>query len=71
MGALKLVSMYFNHPTIIIRATLISATTEAVAQLENPSPTTVEMVDVFHCVDAVTRDDQTTYITATQAPQSP
>ena len=34
VGALKLVPMYLNHPTVISRATLIGASAEAVELLE-------------------------------------
>lgn len=71
LGALKLVPMHLNHPTIISRATLIDATTEAVALLEILAPATVELVDVFRCIDAVIRDDQTAYVTHTRSPEYP
>lgn len=71
VGALKLVPMYLNNPTIISRATMIGASAEAVALLEGLPPVTVELADVFRCVDAVIHDGQTAYVTPTQSPEYP
>lgn len=71
MGALKLVPMYLNHPTIISRATMIGASAEAVALLEDLPSITVELAEVFRCVDAVIHEGQTAYVTPTQSPEFP
>ena len=71
VGALKLVPMYLNHPTIISRATLIGATAEAVERLQHLPPTTIELAEVFSCVNAVTHDDQTAYVTPTRSSEYP
>lgn len=71
MGALKLVPMYLNHPTIISRATIIGASAEAVALLEGLPSITVELAEVFRCVDAVIHEGQTAYVTPTQSPEFP
>lgn len=71
VGALKLVPMYLNNPTIISRATMIGASAEAVALLEGLPSVTVELAEVFRCVDAVIHDGQTAYVTPTQSPEYP
>ena len=52
VGALKLVPMFLNHPTVISRATLIGASAEAVELLEALPCVSVELAEVFRCVDA-------------------
>lgn len=71
IGALKLVPMYLNHPTIVSRATLIGATSEALAMLEGLPPVTSELAEVFRLVDAVVHDGQTAYVTPTKSPEHP
>lgn len=70
-GALKLVPMFLNHPEIISRATLIGAATEAVALLDRLPALTVELTEVFRCVDAVVHDGQIAYVTPTRDPSHP
>lgn len=70
-GALKLVSLYLNHPTIISRTTLIDATTEAIALLENLPLAALDLAHVFRSVNAVISEDQTAYITRTRSAQYP
>ncbi len=71
LGALKLVPMYLNHPTVISRATLIGASAEAVALLESLPCVSVELVEVFRCVDAVIADGQIAYVTPVKCPEYP
>lgn len=71
IGALKLVPMYLNHPTVISRATLIGASSEALAMLEDLPPVTSELAEVFRLVDAVVHDGQTAYVTPTKSPETP
>ncbi|MFL1501129.1 hypothetical protein ACI77J_09585 [Pseudomonas sp. O64] len=71
VGALKLVPMYLNHPTVISRATLIGASAEAVALLESLPCVSVELAEVFRCVDAVIADDQVAYVTPVKCPEYP
>lgn len=71
VGALKLVPMFLNHPTIISRATLIGASAEAVALLEALPYLSVELAEVFRCVDAVIADDQIAYVTPVNCPEYP
>ena len=54
---LKLVPMLLNHPTVISRATLIGASADAVALLEALPCVSLELAEVFRCVDAVTTED--------------
>lgn len=71
VGALKLVPMYLNHPTVISRATLIGASAEAVALLESLPCVSVELAEVFRCVDAVITEGQIAYVTPVKCPEYP
>ena len=71
LGALKLVPMLLNHPTVISRATLIGASADAVALLEALPCVSVELAEVFRCVDAVTTEDQIAYVTPVKCPEYP
>lgn len=71
VGALKLVPMYLNHPTIVSRATLIGASTEATTLLESLPPVTAELAEVFRLVDAVIGEGQVAYVTPTKCPERP
>ncbi len=71
VGALKLVPMYLNHPTVISRATLIGASAEAVALLESLPCVSVELAEVFRRVDAVIGDGQIAYVTPVKCPEYP
>ncbi|WP_296258493.1 MULTISPECIES: hypothetical protein [unclassified Pseudomonas] len=71
VGALKLVPMFLNHQTIISRATLIGATSEALDMLEGLSPVTSELAEVFRLVDAEVHEGQVAYVTPTNSPERP
>lgn len=71
VGALKLVPMYLNHPTVISRSTLIGASAEAVALLEALPCVSVELAEVFCCVDAVIAEGQVAYVTPVKCPEYP
>lgn len=71
VGALKLVPMFLNHPTVISRATLIGASAEAVALLEALPCVSVELAEVFRCVDAVIGEEQVAYVTPVNCPEYP
>ncbi|QDH65214.1 hypothetical protein [Pseudomonas azotoformans] len=71
VGALKLVPMFLNHPTVISRATLIGASAEAVGLLEALPYVSVELAEVFRCIDAVIADDQVAYVTPVKCPEYP
>lgn len=71
VGALKLVPMFLNHPTVISRATLIGASAEAVTLLEALPTVSVELAEVFRCVDAVVGDGFIAYVTPTTCPEYP
>lgn len=71
VGALKLVPIFVNSPTIISRATLIGATSEALSMLEGLPAVTAELAEVFRLVDAVVLEGQVAYITPTRCPEHP
>ncbi|MFL9674356.1 hypothetical protein ACXUPC_13770 [Pseudomonas marginalis] len=71
VGALKLVPMFLNHPAVISRATLIGASAEAVALLESLPCVSVELAEVFRCVDAVIGEGQIAYVTPVKCPEYP
>ncbi|MES2869183.1 MAG: hypothetical protein V4749_06400 [Pseudomonadota bacterium] len=71
IGALKLVPIFVNNPAIVSRATMIGASTEAVALLEALPAASTELIEVFRCVNAVTSDGQTAYVTPTRCPEYP
>lgn len=71
VGALKLVPMFLNHPTIISRATLIGASSEALHMLEALPAVTAELAEVFRLVDAVVQPGQVAYVTPTESPETP
>lgn len=71
VGALKLVPMYLNHPTVISRAKSIGASAEAVALLESLPCVSVELAEVFHCVDEVIAEGQIAYVTPVKCPEYP
>lgn len=70
-GALKLIPVYLNSPGIISRATLIGASAEAVSLLESLPAVSVELAEVFRCVDAVVDEGQIAYVTPTRSPEYP
>lgn len=71
VGALKLVPMFLEHPTIVSRATLIGATSEALAMLQGLPMVTAELAEVFRLVDAVVQKGQVAYVTPTKNTDNP
>jgi len=71
IGALKLVPMFLNHPTVVSRATLIGASAEAVELLEALPCVSVELAEVFRCVDAVIAEGQIAYVTPVKCAEYP
>ncbi len=71
VGALKLIPMYLNHPTIISRATLIGASAEALTLLDALPAAATELAEVFRRVDAVVQPGQVAYVTPTKCPEKP
>ncbi|WP_122613699.1 hypothetical protein [Pseudomonas viridiflava] len=71
VGALKMVPMHLNHPTIVSRSTLIGATTEALSMLEGLPPVTAELAEVFRMVESVLLEGQVAYVTPTCCPERP
>ncbi|MCF9017367.1 hypothetical protein GIV21_04450 [Pseudomonas syringae] len=71
VGALKMVPMHLNHPTIVSRSTLIGATTEALSMLEGLPPVTAELAEVFRMVESVLLKGQVAYVTPTRCPERP
>ena len=71
VGALKLVPMFLNHPTVISRATLTGAAAEALTLLEGLPPAAVELIEAFRCVEQVIAEGQVAYVTPTNSPEFP
>ena len=71
IGALKLVPIFLNHPTVISRATLIGASAEPVQLLESLPPVSAELAEIFRCVDAVIGEGQIAYVTPTKSLEYP
>ncbi|MGE8348962.1 MAG: hypothetical protein ACN6OP_11680 [Pseudomonadales bacterium] len=71
VGALKLIPIYLNCPGVISRATLVGAATEAIELLESIPAMSVELAEVFRCVNAVVSEDHTAYVTPTNSPEYP
>jgi len=71
MGAPKLIPMLLNHPTVVSRATLLSASATAVHLLESLPPVSAELAEVFRCVDAVIGEGQVAYVTPTKSLEYP
>ncbi len=71
VGALKLVPLLLNHPTVISRATLTGAAAEALTLLESIPPAAVELIEAFRCVEQVIGEDQVAYVTPTNSPEYP
>lgn len=71
VGALKLVPLFLNHPTVISRATLTGAAVEALTLLEGLPPAAVELIEAFRCVDQVIGEGHVAYVTPTNSPEYP
>ncbi|MCY1301942.1 hypothetical protein D9M70_515790 [compost metagenome] len=71
MGALKLVPMFVDHPSLISRACLVGASHEALQRLEQVPAASIELHEAFRAVHAVCRDGDTAYVTATTSPERP
>ena len=67
IGALKLVPIFVNNPTIVSRAKMIGASAEAVALLEALPAASAELIETFRCVNAVISSGQTAYVTPTRS----
>lgn len=71
LGALRLIPIYLNSPGVVSRATLIGAASEAIDLLGSIPCRTVELAEVFRCVNNVIHEDQTAYVTPTNSPEYP
>ena len=71
LGALRLIPIYLDSPGVVSRATLIGSASEAIDLLESMPCRTVELAEVFRCVDAVIGEGQIAYITPTKCPEYP
>lgn len=71
LGALRLIPIYLDSPGVVSRATLIGAASEAIDLLDNVPCRTLELAEVFRCVNNVIQDGQVAYVTPTNSPEYP
>ena len=71
LGALRLIPIYLDSPGVVSRATLIGAASEAIDLLHSIPCSTVELAEVFRCVNNVIHEGQTAYVTPTNSPEHP
>lgn len=71
VGALKLVPMFLNQQAVISRATLTEASADAVELLEALPTDSIELAEVFRCVDAVISNKYIAYVTTVNCPEYP
>jgi hypothetical protein len=71
LGALRLIPIYLDSPGVVSRATLIGAASEAIDLLDSIPCRTVELAEVFRCVNNVIHEGQTAYVTPTNSPEYP
>jgi hypothetical protein len=71
LGALRLIPIYLDSPGVVSRATLIGAASEAIDLLDSVPCRTVELAEVFRCVNNVIQEGQVAYVTPTNCPEYP
>lgn len=71
LGALRLIPIYLDSPGVVSRATLIGAASEAIDLLDSMPCRTVELAEVFRCVNDVIQEGQVAYVTPTKSPEFP
>lgn len=71
LGALRLIPIYLASPGVVSRATLIGAASEAIDLLGSMPCRTVELAEVFRCVNDVIQEGQVAYVTPTNSPEYP
>lgn len=71
LGALKLIPIFLSCPGVVSRSTLIGASTEAVQLLESMPALSIELAEVFRCVNNVINEGQIAYVTPTNSPEYP
>lgn len=71
LGALRLIPIYLDSPGVVSRATLIGAASEAIDLLDSLPCRTVELAEVFRCVNNVIQEGQVAYVTPTNSPEYP
>lgn len=71
LGVLRLIPIYLDSPGVVSRATLIGAASEAIDLLDSMPCRTVELAEVFRCVNDVIQEGQTAYVTPTNSPEYP
>ena len=71
LGALRLIPIYLDCPGVVSRATLIGAAGEAIDLLDSMPCRTVELAEVFRCVNDVIQEGQVAYVTPTNSPEFP
>lgn len=71
LGALRLIPIYLDCPGVVSRATLIGAANEAIGLLDSVPCRTLELAEVFRCVNDVIHEGQVAYVTPTNSPEYP
>ncbi|KQZ80672.1 hypothetical protein [Pseudomonas sp. Root562] len=71
LGALRLIPIYLDSVGVVSRATLIGAASEAIDLLGSIPCRTIELAEVFRCVNNVIQDGQVAYVTPTNSPEYP
>ena len=71
LGALRLIPIYLDSVGVVSRATLIGAASEAIDLLESIPCRTLELAEVYRCVNGVIQEGQVVYVTPTNSPEYP
>jgi hypothetical protein len=71
LGALRLIPIYLDSVGVVSRATLIGAASEAIDLLDSIPCRTLELAEVFRCVNGVIQEGQVVYVTPTNSPEYP
>lgn len=71
IGALKLVALHLDHPTVIDKATVRAASNEAIGHLQAQNPHAADLGRLYAALIAVTPRGWLPYVTLTMDPITP
>ena len=71
IGALKLVPVHLDHPTVVPAPVLRDAAAEAIQRLEQNQPHADQLGELYQKLFAVTPRGHVPYVTLTQLPNTP